>query len=63
MADIIYNGEVEKKCITDQFCENLAHMLKTDRDVVYLDGDLMFCYGQGVPSIRYLSAALMRIRR
>ncbi|MDY6285713.1 MAG: transketolase family protein [Bilifractor sp.] len=46
MADIIYNGEVEKKCITDQFCENLAHMLKTDRDVVYLDGDLMFCYGQ-----------------
>lgn len=48
MADIIFNGELEKKPIAEQFCNNLEHMLETDKDVVYLDGDLMFCYGQAM---------------
>lgn len=46
MADIIFNGEMEKKPVAERFCENLANMLATDNDVMYLDGDLMFCYGQ-----------------
>ena len=41
MAKIIYNGEYEKKAITDQFVENLGGMLEKDPDVIYLDADLM----------------------
>ena len=33
MAKIIYNGEYEKKAITDQFVENLGGMLEKDPDV------------------------------
>ena len=32
MAKIIYNGEYEKKAITDQFVENLGGMLEKDPD-------------------------------
>ena len=49
MAKIIYNGEYEKKAITDQFVENLGGMLEKDPDVIYLDADLMFAFG-AVPS-------------
>lgn len=45
MADIIYTGEFEKTSLAAQFCENLRGMLEKDKDVMYLDGDLMFCYG------------------
>ena len=48
MADIVFNGEIEKKSVAERFCENLEHMLETDPEVVYLDGDLMFCYGQAM---------------
>ena len=40
MAKIIYNGEYEKKAITDQFVENLGGMLEKDPDVIYLDADV-----------------------
>ena len=48
MAKIIYNGEYEKKAITDQFVENLGGMLEKDPDVIYLDADLMFAFGAGL---------------
>lgn len=43
MAKIIYNGEYEKKAITDQFVENLGGMLEKDPDVIYLDAGLDVC--------------------
>ena len=48
MAKIIYNGEYEKKAITDQFVENLGGMPEKDPDVIYLDADLMFAFGAGL---------------
>ena len=48
MAKIIYNGEYEKKAITDQFVENLGGMLEKDPDLIYLDADLMFAFGAGL---------------
>lgn len=48
MAKTIYNGEYEKKAITEQFLENLENMLENDPDVVYLDADLMFAFGAGL---------------
>lgn len=48
MVKTIYNGEYEKKAITEQFLDNLEGMLEKDPDVVYLDADLMFAFGQGL---------------
>ena len=48
MVKTIYNGEYEKKAITDQFVENLGEMLEKDPDVIYLDADLMFAFGAGL---------------
>lgn len=48
MVKTIYNGEYEKKAITEQFLDNLDGMLEKDPDVVYLDADLMFAFGQGL---------------
>ena len=48
MVKTIYNGEYEKKAITDQFVENLGEMLEKDTDVIYLDADLMFAFGAGL---------------
>ena len=50
MVKTIYNGEYEKKAITDQFVENLGEMLEKDPDVIYLDADLMFAFGAGLGS-------------
>ena len=48
MVKTIYNGEYEKKAVTDQFVENLGEMLEKDTDVIYLDADLMFAFGAGL---------------
>lgn len=48
MTKTIYNGEYEKRAITDQFVENLGNMMEKDKDVVYLDADLMFAFGAGL---------------
>lgn len=48
MVKTIYNGEYEKKAITEQFLDNLGGMLEKDPDVVYLDADLMFAFGAGL---------------
>lgn len=48
MTKTIYNGEYEKKGLTEQFVKNLGHMLEKDPNVVYLDADLMFAFGAGL---------------
>ena len=48
MVKTIYNGEYEKKAITEQFLDQLGGMLENDPDVVYLDADLMFAFGAGL---------------
>ena len=45
MIKTIFSGIVEKKSITEVFAENLGHMLETDKDIVYMDADLMFAWG------------------
>ena len=48
MVKTIYNGDYEKKAITEQFLDHLESMLENDPDVVYLDADLMFAFGAGL---------------
>ena len=48
MVKTIYNGDYEKKAITEQFLDQLESMLENDPDVVYLDADLMFAFGAGL---------------
>ena len=45
MVDIVFFGGSEKKPITVRFMEKLDKMMGADKDIVYLDADLMFAWG------------------
>lgn len=45
MFKVIYDGSNEKKAIKDTFAATLKELFEADKDVVYLDADLMNSFG------------------
>ena len=41
MYNVIYSGEKDAKTIKDVFGETMLELIGADREVVYLDADLM----------------------